>query len=246
MEHRKVDQGPGIAGAIPQLKTVDLSHPVSPQMPHWPGDPPTEFQPWADLSRHGYYLRRFAMSEHGGTHLTAPASYYPGARTADAYLAAELVRPAAVLDARPQCRSNPDYALTAADVLAWESRHGPIPPGTVALLLTGWSEHWHNPAAYLGADAAGNLHFPGFSPDAADLLINQRRAAGLGADTAGPEPGADPTFAVSKLVLSQPRILLENLANLHRLPPVGAILVIGLLRLSNASGAPAAITAFLP
>ena len=244
MKHRKF--GPGIAGALPQLKTVDLSHPVSPQMPHWPNDPPTEFQPWADLSRGGYYLRRFAMSEHGGTHLTAPASYYPGARTADAYPAAELVQPAAVLDARPQCQSNPDYALTAAAVLAWESRHGPIPPGTVALLLTGWSEHWNNPAAYLGADAAGNLHFPGFSPDAADLLVNQRQAAGLGTDTAGPEPGADPTFAVSKLVLSQPRILLENLTNLHLLPPIGAVLVIGLLRLSNGSGAPAAITAFLP
>ena len=129
---------------------------------------------------------------------------------------------------------------------AWESRHGPVPADSVALLLTGWAERWNNPAAYLGADANGGLHFPGFGPDAAALLLNQRGVAGLGTDTAGVEPGTDATFAVSKLVLSQPRIVLENLANLHQLPPTGAVLVIGPLRLEGGSGSPAAVTAFLP
>ena len=241
------DGGPGYeAGAFPQRQIVDLSHPVSPRMPLWPGDPPVEFTPWADLSRNDYYLRRFSMSEHGGTHLTAPASYYPDGRTADRYTATELVKPAAVLDLRPQCQANPDYALTPADLLAWESRHGAVPPGAITLLLTGWSERWDHPAAYLGADANGNLHFPGFGLEAAELLLNQRAAAGLGTDTAGAEPGVDTGLTVSRLALSQPRIVLENLANLHRLPAKGAVLVIGLLRLSGGSGAPAAVTAFLP
>lgn len=241
------DGSPGfIAGAFPQQQIVDLSHPLSPRMPLWPGDPPTEFTPWADLSRDGYYLRRFSMSEHGGTHLTAPASYYPNGRTADGYTATELVKPAAVIDARPQCQANPDYALTPADVLTWESRHGPVPPGAIVLLLTGRAERWDNPATYLGADTDGNLHFPGFGLDAAELLLNQRAAAGLGTDTPGVEPGIDADLSVSRLTLSQPRIVLENLANLHRLPTTGAVLVIGLLRLSGASGSPAAVTAFLP
>lgn len=214
-------------------------------MPLWPGDPPTEFAPWADIGRDGYHLRRFAMSEHAGTHLTAPASFHPGGRNVDQYTAAELVKPAVVIDARPQCQANPGYALTAADVTAWESQHGPVPAGSVALLLTGWAERWNNPAAYLGTDANGGLRFPGFGPDAAALLLNQRKAAGLGSDTAGIEPGADATFAVSRLVLAQPRIVLENLANLHRLPPTGATLVIGILRLTGGSGSPAAVTAFI-
>ena len=247
IEQPKFDGGLGlIAGAFPQRQIVDLSHPVSPRIPRWPGDPPTEFTPWANLSRDGYYLRRFSMSEHGGTHLTAPASYYPDGRTADRYTATELVKPAAVLDLRPQCQANPDYALTPADLLAWESRHGPVPPGAIALLLTGWAERWDHPAAYLGADADGNPHFPGFGLDATELLLNQRAAAGLGTDTAGVEPGVDTGLTVSRLALSQPRIILENLANLHRLPATGAVLVIGLLRLSGGSGAPAAVTAFLP
>ena len=215
-------------------------------MPRWPGDPATEFAPWADIGRDGYYLRRFSMSEHGGTHLTAPASFYTDGRTVDEYGAEELVKAAVVIDARRQCRANPDYALTAEDVADWESRHGPVPAGSVALLLTGWAERWGNPAAYLGVDAEGGLHFPGFGPGAAGLLVNERGVAGLGTDTAGVEPGIDGSFAVSRLVLARPRIVLENLAKLHLLPPTGAVVVIGLLRLEGGSGSPAAVTAFAP
>ena len=225
---------------------MDLSHPLSAQMPLWPGDPAPEFTDWASTARDGYYLRRFSLSEHAGTHLTAPASFYPDGRTVDQYVPEELVKPAVVIDARQQCSANPDYALKPGDVTAWESRHGPVPADSIALLLTGWAERWNNPASYLGTDANGVLHFPGFGPDAATLLLNQRGVAGLGTDTAGVEPGADSTFAVSKLILAQPRIILENLANLHQLPPTGAVLVIGLLRLEGGSGSPAAVTAFLP
>lgn len=215
-------------------------------MPLWPGDPPPEFEPWATIARDGYYLRRFSLSEHAGTHLTAPASFYPNGRTVDQYTSEELVKPAVAIDARQQCQANPDYSLTVGDLMAWESRHHPVPADSIALLLTGWAERWNNPAAYLGADANGSLHFPGFSPDAATLLVKERGVAGLGTDTAGIEPGIDATFAVSKLVLAQPRIVLENLANLHQLPPTGAVLVIGLLRLEGGSGSPVAVTAFLP
>ena len=219
---------------------------MSPRVPRWPGDPHLEFEDWSSIRSDGFFLRRVSMGEHAGTHLTAPASFYPGGRTVDQYAPEELVKPAVVMDARQQCQANPDYALTPGDVTAWESRHGPVPADSIALLLTGWAQRWNNPAAYLGADANGGLHFPGFGPGAAALLLNRRNAAGLGTDTAGVEPGADATFAVSKLVLSQPRIVLENLANLHRLPPTGAVLVIGLLRLEGGSGSPAAVTAFIP
>ena len=192
-----------------------------------------ELEPWAEIERDGYYLRRFSMSEHGGTHLTAPASFHPDGRTVDQYPAQELVKPAVVIDARDQCRANPDYVLTVGDLTAWESRHRPVPADSIALLLTGWAERWNNPADYLGADANGDLHFPGFSPDSAALLLIERGVVGLGTDTAGVDPGNDGSFAVSRLVLSQPRIVLENLANLHQLPPTGAILIIGLLRLTG-------------
>ena len=80
----------------------------------------------------------------------------------------------------------------------------------------------------------------------AQFLLSQRQIAGVGIDTHGVDPGQDDTFAINRLVLSQPRIVLENLTNLDQLPPTGTTLVIGVLRLLSGSGSPVAITAFIP
>ena len=70
--------------------------------------------------------------------------------------------------------------------------------------------------------------------------------AGLGIDTHGVDPGRDSSFAVSKLLLEQPRIVLANLAGLDQLPPTGTTLVIGILRLRGGSGSPASVIALIP
>ena len=112
-----------------------------------------------------------------------------------------------------------------------------IQPGHLVLLNTGWPERWHNPEAYLGEDSCGGLHFPGFGYGAASYLVNEREVGGLGTDTAGIEPGTDRNLSVSKLVLAEPRIALENLVNLDRLPATGAVVVIGALALVGAAAA---------
>ena len=69
---------------------------------------------------------------------------------------------------------------------------------------------------------------------------------GIGIDTAGVDGGQDQTFAVNSWALSQPRTVLENLTNLDQLPPVGAVLVVGVLRLLGGSGSPASVLALAP
>ena len=186
------------------------------------------------------------MGEHSGTHLVAPATYYPDGRTVDQFPPVELARPAVVIDVREHCGTDHDYALNTEAVLDWENRHGQVSPGSLAFLVTGWSDRWNNPKAYLGTDHDGQLHFPGFGLEAAALLVNERGVAGLGTDTPGLERGIDSGFSVSRFVLSQPRIVLENLTNLAQLPPVGAVVVIGALKLHGGSGSPAAVTVILP
>jgi len=44
---------------------------------------------------------------------------------------------------------------------------------------------------------------------------------------------------------SNPRLVLENLANLDQLPPTGATIVVGVLRLRGGTGSPAAVLAFV-
>ena len=237
---------PDLFGALAQCRVISLSHALSTEMPLWPSDPHTEFQPWSDLSSEGYFLRRFTLGEHSGSHLTAPASYYGQGRTVDQYTAGELVLPSVAVDVAGQCLNNPCYELTVADLLAWEELNGRIPRGRLALLRTGWSEKWSDAGSYLGESPDGGLRFPGFGYEAASLLVNERGVAGLGTDTAGIEPGTDTELSVSRLVLAQPRIVLENLTNLEQMPATGAVVVIGLLQLMGGSGSPAAVTAFVP
>ena len=240
------NDGPVFGGSISYSRVIDLSWPVSQEIPRWPGDPDVQFETVAQQESDGYFLRRFAMGEHSGTHLSAPSSLIPGGAGHGAFSPTDLVRPAIVIDVTAQAEKDSDYALTMNDVLDWESDHGPIPQGCLALLRTGWQHRWADPKRYLGGESAEQLHFPGFGPEAARMLLESRNAAGLGTDTAGAEPGNDKGLTVSRYALERHAIVLENLTNLDLLPPSGALLVIGLLRLEGGSGGPVAVTALVP
>ena len=219
-------------------------------MPVWPGDPAVQFETTARLDQEGYHLRRFAMGEHTGTHLSAPSCFYADGPTIDAYAPESLVAPAVVIDLRQKALGHPDYAFSRRDLREWEGRHGRIPGGSVVLAHTGWGEKWDEPSEYLGEclgqQADSGLHFPGFSIDAVRLLLEERGISGLGIDTHGVDPGQDSSFSVSKLLLEQPRIVLANLTGLDQLPPTGTTLVIGILRLRGGSGSPASVIALIP
>lgn len=236
---------PGLR-SISYARVVDLTHVIRPGIPLWPGDPPVEINEVAQIATHGYFLRRFAMGEHAGTHMNAPRSFDGQGAGIDAYTPEELVVPAIVIDFRSQAATDPDNSLSPGDILAWEEKHGLVPAGAMALLNTGWQRKWENPSAYLGLDGTGWLHFPGFGQDAARLLVEDRGVAGLGTDAAGVEPGQDDSFFANRLVLDRRGIILECLANLDRLPASGATLVIGPLRLEGGSGAPASVLALVP
>lgn len=225
---------------------IDLSHTLHPDIPQWPGDPGLYLEEVANLQRDGFYLRRFSLGEHSGTHINAPAAFHSGGVGIDQYPPSAFVAPAIVIDVRERARTNPDYRLGVNVLLEWEKEHGAIPAGCLALLHTGWQEQWNNPHAYLGEDGDGVLHFPGFGVEALGVLLTQRGAAGIGIDTHGVDGGRDTTFSINRRTLERQRIVLENLCNLDQLPPVGATLVIGTLRLQGGSGSPASVLAFIP
>lgn len=226
-------------------KVIDLSHVITPNIPLWPGDPAVEFTPVADFETDGYYLRSFTIGEHSATHMNAPNSFHADGVGIDQYEPESLVRPAVVIDVREKVRHNDDYVIDKSDVLAWESRHGRIKPGTLVLFYTGWQARWHDPAAFMNEDAQG-LHFPGIGGETTRFLLDERGIAGVGIDTHGTDPGMDTSFATNTQVLARKGIILENLANLDKLPPKGTTLVIGILRLQEGSGSPVSVMAFVP
>ena len=227
-------------------KVVNLSWPIHTEIPRWPGDPAVEFETCAEHKTNGYFLRRFSMGEHSGTHLSAPSGFHKHGPGHNAFSDQDLVKPGVVMDISDQAKADPDYCLTMNDVLDWESDHGPVPQGCIVLLRTGWQAKWNEPLAYLGGNTADQLHFPGFELNTAQLLIEGRNISGLGIDTAGVEPGVDTRFSVSGLALKNRMIVLENMTGLDSLPDCGFLLVVGLIRLEGGSGGPTAITALVP
>ncbi|MFM5980639.1 MAG: cyclase family protein [Sphaerospermopsis kisseleviana] len=241
---RNVTIQPQQPNNITYSRVIHLSHIIDTGIPQWPGDPPVKFTTVAELQDDGYYLRRFSMGEHSATHINTPNSFHGDGISIDEYSAQSLVVPAVVIDICKQATENPDYLLTVADILTWEAEFGTIKPGYIVLLYTGWQNKWLDKNAFLNQDAHGNMHFPGFSGKAIEFLITERKIAGVGIDTHGVDSGQDNNFTTNSLILAKPRIVLENLTNLDQLPPQGATLVIGILRLRGGSGSPAAVMAF--
>jgi kynurenine formamidase len=150
-----------------------------------------------------------------------------------------------VLDVRVEGAKDADYQLPAARVEEWERRHGRIPIGTIVLLRTGWASRWPDAQKYRNQDAQGKMHFPGFSLEAANLLI-ERKVSGLGCDTMSVDYGASGDFAVHHLALGAGLYHLENLADLSGLPETGAFLVVAPIKLEGGSGGPVRVFALLP
>jgi kynurenine formamidase len=233
---------------IPSGKTrvLDLSYAISDKLVPWPGDEKFfEAKVNASVEKNGYFTRSFWMLEHYGTHLDAPAHFPPGKTTVDQIPVKQLFGPAVVMDVRTESGKDADYQLSAARIEEWEKRHGRIPEGAIVLLRTGWATRWPDVQKYRNQDAQGKMHFPGFSAEAAKLLI-ERRASGLGCDTLSVDYGASSDYSVHHLALGAGLYHLENLADLSEMPEMGAFLVVAPIKLEGGSGGPVRVFAILP
>ena len=233
----------GIASG--KTRVIDLSYAINDKLVAWPGDAKAfEAKENASVEKNGYFTRSFWMLEHYGTHMDAPAHFPPGTTTVDKIPAEKLFGPAVVLDVRSEAERNPDYQLTVQRIEAWEQKFGTIPPGAIVLLRTGWASRWPDVARYRNQDANGKMHFPGFSVDAAKLLL-QRKVSGLGCDTLSIDPGNSPDFPVHHTVLGAGAYQLENLADLRDLPEFGAFLIAAPIKLEGGSGGPVRVFALV-
>ena len=234
------------AAADPAFLIIDLTEPLSPDAPYFPGAVPFTVDTLSELVADGYYSRKFTMGEHTGTHVDAPGHFVPGAGLMDTLQPRDLIAPLVVIDVHAQCAANPDFVLDMTALDAWELTHGPVPDGAVVALATGWDQRGHDLQRYRNTDADGIMHFPGFSAEAATFLAVQRSVRALGIDTLSTDPGRSQDFAQHKAFLAHGTYQIENLRNLDKLPPTGATIVVGVLPIRDGSGAPARVFAIVP
>lgn len=221
-------------------RTVDLTHIIAEDIPHRATDPPIMLERIPG----SIYPHALRIGVRGGTSLTLMSGKPGHQPTVDLLSPADLVAPAVVIDLRDQIYAGGRLLVEVGDIMAWEQRNGQIPPGAVVLLASGWDLRWGDQAHYLNLDAQTDPPVPGFSPAAATLLLNERGVRALGSDT--PCVLCNDLYSSGNLALPEEWYVLENLTNLEQLPPTGAYLVVGSLRLQASPASPARVLALVP
>jgi kynurenine formamidase len=241
-----------------EVDIVDLTAPLSERTPVIQLPPPfantTGFS-LREISRYddrgpAWYWNDISTGEHVGTHFDAPVHWITGRGGLDVAQVppAQLIGPAVVVDRSAECAHDPDFLLEVPDLEGWEREHGPLPQGGWLLYRTGWEARAHDQRAFLNADETGP-HTPGVSVECARWLAEESPIVGIGVETVGTDAGAahgfDPPFPCHAAMLGAGRYVLTQLANLARLPPSGAVLVVAPLPIVGGSGSPARVLALV-
>jgi kynurenine formamidase len=245
----------GLAGLLPARaahaaevahrngRLQDLTHVFRPTFPLAAGPAPTRSTLFT-IERDGFYAQQWSFWEHTATHLDVPGHFIPGGRLVTQIEPAELMFvPAAVIDISDRAGRNPDSQVEVADLRRYERRYGRIPHRALVIMNSGWQSRVDDPDAFLGRDAAGKLHFPGFGADAAEFLLEQRDISGVAVDTISIDATAHADAPVHHLVLGADKFALENLAHLDRIPRSGAQVFVGVVPWEQGSGGPCRVVA---
>lgn len=241
------------------IRVVDLTQPLSERTPliqlpepfaNTPGFKLRELSRYDDRGP-AWYWNAFESGEHVGTHFDAPNHWITGRELEDVSQVppARLIGPAVVIDKSGEAAADPDYLLSVDQIMVWESEHGPLPDGGWLLYRTGWDTRAHDQQEFLNANETGP-HTPGFDIDCARWLAEEAPIIGVGVETVGTDAGAahsfDPAFPCHSFMLGAGKYGLTQLANVAKLPPTGAVLIVAPLKIEGGSGSPCRALALVP
>merc|ERR1711997_517638 len=97
--------------------------------------------------------------------------------------------------------------ITVQDLVAWEATNGKITPHSVVLMYAGWGKFYRDQRKYFGLKEGSALndtqdfHFPGFSGEAAQWLLDNRDIAGVATECASFDHGQSKVFNAHKIIL---------------------------------------------
>jgi kynurenine formamidase len=231
-----------------ELNIIDLTHTLNNTSPYWPNEKGNPFK-YDTIIAHksrSPMMGAYSTPEHFGTHLDAPIHGGDNLKSVEQLTAKDMFGPAVVIDISKQSEINPDYTLSITDILDWEAVNGKLPKGVIVLLYTGWSEKWTDYEAYKNEDKDSKMHFPGFSVDAAQFLIDERDIRGIGIDNMSVDAAQAKGFPVHGIINGSGKYQLENVANLRLLPPTGTFLIVAPIKIQDGSGGQVRLFAVVP
>ncbi len=214
-------------------KLIDLTHTLHQNIPTWEGACGFKHNLCSDYSEcegeFKFRTHKIQMNEGIGTHIDSPSHSIEGGKFIHELDINELCMLCYVIDISGKAHES--YIMQREDIINFEKTHGEIMPGSCVLVKTGWEKFWNDSAKY-----HNNYIFPSISLSAAELFLSKGVEA-LGIDTLSPDR-PDQGFPVHQLFLGRGKILIENVANLDKMPKAGAYIMILPLKIQNGTEAP--------
>jgi len=206
------------------MKIFDITLPISPAMPVWPGDPSVVLEQVSSIDAGAHdNVSRLECGVHSGTHVDAPHHFLNDHRTVDGLSLDVLIGPAQVIQI-PE-----DMNLITADIL----EKAVVPSGTSRLLLkTRNSRLWERGEKEFSRD------FVGVSMDGAGWLVRAGvKLVGIDYLSIAPYKNSIPTH---QALLKPGIVILEGL-DLSAVSPGIYDLYCLPLKLVGSDGAPARV-----
>jgi len=226
---------------------ADLTHSFSPSTPVWEGFGQAAFARAADpatglpytIARDGFRSTFYTLVGQYGTHVDPPAHFDPDGLTMDKIPLKQMILALVVFDMTPVLEADPDHALRVADIREWEKKHGRVPQGSFAALRTDMYKDWDS-----NPDRFKRHPFPAWSFEAVKFLFNQRHVTAIGHESLDTDASDD--LKSENWLLRHGHWQIEVMANLDKVPPTGAIIVVTWPKPRNGLGFPARAFAILP
>ena len=229
-------------------KWVNLSHKIDEKSPKFPALPALEKETLFTL-KDGFYVQKFSVVGQYGTHIDAPIHFVEGGRWLDEIELKDLLLPLYVIDKSAEVATNNDYEITKQDILDFEKKYGEIIPESFVAFRSDWSKRWPNYDEIRNLDENEVQHTPGWSREALEFLIKERKVKAVGHETLDTDSGV--SAAAEGLVneyylLEQDIYQVEVLANLNQVPATVEFISVAYPNWTEATGSPARVVAILP
>ncbi|HET9715889.1 MAG TPA: cyclase family protein [Pseudolabrys sp.] len=232
---------------ISSKRFVDLTHAFGPDSPVWSGFGQAKMTAAADpktrtpytVKDNGFRTTLFEMVGQYGTHVDPPAHFDADGITMDEIPLKQMFLPLIVLDDTIHLEKDPNHAFSPADLRAWEKKHGRVPRGSFVALRTDMYKDWdHDPVRFK------RTWFPAWDFETVKFLYEKRGVIATGhesLDTDTTEKMLSETY-----ILQHGHYQIEAMANLDKVPPKGALIVVTWPKVRKGLGFPARAFAILP
>lgn len=147
---------------------IDLTHPITPQVPVFPGDPQCTFTAHATFEQSGYRVTALHMGTHQGTHMDAPSHFVENGMGVHEVALQRMCGPATLIDMK--AKGSAGDTIDVADLEPYAER---FVANARVLLYTGWESYFGTAQFYERS--------PGLTPAACSWLATKGLAV-LGLD----------------------------------------------------------------